>query len=91
MGTLWLVYADQSGYIAGALIGQIPLTFQTSTEARLAPGSIVQVFYSLSVQRFNCAKQSLCNDENALHSGWSTQFYQVLCISASVHLSPLLF
>ena len=41
---------DQSGYIAGAVIGQIQVTLQTSTEARLVPGSIVQVFICTAVQ-----------------------------------------
>ena len=37
---------DQSGYIPRALIGQKPLTLtlQTSTEARLVPGFMVEVY-----------------------------------------------
>ena len=61
-----LVNADQPGYIVGALIGQNPFNLQTSTEARLAPGSLVQstcvqrMVYSLHVQQYNWANQSAC-------------------------------
>ena len=41
---LRLVKAIHEGYIAGALFGQNQFTLQTSTEARLAPGFMVQVY-----------------------------------------------
>jgi hypothetical protein len=47
-----MVEAVHEGYIAGALIGQNQITLQTSTEARLAPGFMVQIsvqVYSVQV------------------------------------------
>ena len=49
---------DQSGYIAGALIGQNPFNLQNSTKARRAPGSLVHVYRDL--WQCNWAKQSEC-------------------------------
>ena len=53
---LWLVDAYQYGYICSALIDHNKFTLRTSTEARLAPGYIVQVFIDSCTLQLGQAK-----------------------------------
>jgi hypothetical protein len=67
---LWLVDADQSGYICGSPIGQNQLRPGWRT------GSTVQVCTS-SVQHYNWANQSVCasNDKIQVYTDWITTMY----------------